>query len=100
MHVQILSFGVLKDRFGASPITAELPEGATVADLIGRLESGSSTPVLRGIAVSVNAEYAHAGQVLEESDEVGLCDGGLRERAAREVSQGHFVAVGAQPGSG
>ena len=47
----------------------ELSEGATVADLLARLDPGAP---LRGIAVSVNAEYAEAARILRDGDEVGL----------------------------
>ena len=68
-------------------MTAELPEGATVANLLELLVEtrlamaalGALRPfggldghALRGIAVSVNAEYAVATHVLREGDEVGL----------------------------
>jgi molybdopterin synthase catalytic subunit len=72
MRVRVLSFGVLKDRFGTSPTTAELPDGATVAELLAYVGSGQPVDLLRGIAVSVNAEYATVAQVLREGDEVGL----------------------------
>jgi molybdopterin synthase catalytic subunit/molybdopterin converting factor small subunit len=76
MHVRVLFFGVLKDWLGASESTVELPQGASVADLLetmnARLGSRQPSPDLRGIAVSVNAEYATAAQVLREGDEVGL----------------------------
>jgi molybdopterin synthase catalytic subunit len=55
----------------------ELPEGASVAELL--VELGTRVPagrdyrqMLTGIAVSVNAEYASAGQMLRNGDEVGL----------------------------
>jgi molybdopterin synthase catalytic subunit len=70
MQVQVLPFGVLKDWLGASSV--ELAEGATVADLLERLSAAPAAPLLRGIAVSVNGEYAQVGQVLREGDEVGL----------------------------
>jgi molybdopterin synthase catalytic subunit len=63
---------VLKDLWGPDAVAVELPEGATVAELLERLQSGRNNPMLRGIAVSVNAEYANAAQVLCEGDEVGL----------------------------
>jgi len=69
MQVQVLPFGVLKDWLGSSASTVELHEGATVADLLAQL--GPAAP-LRGIAVSVNAEYALAGHVLRDGDEIGL----------------------------
>jgi molybdopterin synthase catalytic subunit len=78
MHVRGLPFGVSKDWLGASAVPVELPEGASVADLLERLREGlparlsAQQHVLRGIAVSVNAEYATAGQVLCDGDEVGL----------------------------
>jgi|CZKL01.1.fsa_nt_gi molybdopterin synthase catalytic subunit/molybdopterin converting factor small subunit len=74
MQVQILPFGVLKDWFGASHSTLELPEGATVADLLLKLQSDrpARSLNLRGIAVSVNAEYAQSTQILKDGDEVGL----------------------------
>ena len=67
MQVHVLPFGILKSWIATS--TVELHEGATVADLLARL--GPSTP-LRGIAVSVNAEYAVTARVLRDGDEVGL----------------------------
>jgi len=76
MQVRVLPFGVLKDWLGSSAATVELPEGATVADLLERLSASQAAPqpaqLLRGIAVSVNAEFAAASQVLREGDEVGL----------------------------
>jgi molybdopterin synthase catalytic subunit/molybdopterin converting factor small subunit len=72
MQIQVLLFGVLKDWFGASTSTAELPEGATVADLLERLSEGRPTPFLRSIAVSVNAEFSSRTQVLHTGDVVGL----------------------------
>jgi len=72
MQIHVLPFGVLKDWLGASTAAVELPEGATVADLLERLREDRPTQWLRGIAVSVNAEYATAAQVLCAGDEVGL----------------------------
>jgi molybdopterin converting factor subunit 1 len=83
MRVRILYFGVLKDAFGRENGEVELAEGATVADMLR---------VLRGqegfwdsIAVAVNREYARAGDVLKEGDEVALLppvSGGLADRKA------------------
>ena len=72
IHVRVLAFGVLKDAIGAKALPVELPEGATVADLLARLGGQYPGAMLQGIAVSVNAEYATASQVLSASDEVGL----------------------------
>ena len=91
MQVRVLLFGVLKDWLGATPATIELPEGASVAELLERLAGGlPGSPsgdqferALRGIAVSVNAEYASAAHLLHDGDEVGLLppvSGGCAER--------------------
>lgn len=72
MQVRVLPFGVLRDWLGASEATVELPPGATVAELLARLSERRPAALLRGIAVSVNAEYATAAQPLREGDEVGL----------------------------
>jgi len=105
MQVQVIPFGVLKDWLGPSPATVELPEGASVAELLERLRTGTSTvrmvPDLRGIAVSVNAEYAPAAQILCEGDEVGLLppvSGGTSRGTARpaeplEASSGESTVV-------
>ena len=74
MRVELLPFGVLKDVVGAGPV--ELPAGATVAELLAvlgeRFSSQPASGLLPRIAVSVNAEYAVAGQALREGDVVGL----------------------------
>jgi molybdopterin synthase catalytic subunit len=72
MRIQVLPFGLLKDWLAASAVVIELPEGATVADLLARLSESRPAGLLRGIAVSVNAEYATAACRLHEGDEVGL----------------------------
>lgn len=74
MQVQVLPFGVLKEWLGPSASSVELDPGATVADLLVRIavDHPGRAVVLRGIAVSVNAEYAPAAHVLREGDEVGL----------------------------
>jgi MoaE-MoaD fusion protein len=75
MRVQILPFGVLKDVLSPAPV--ELPEEATVADLLALLRErmvpeSSAVGLLSRIAVSVNAEYAQPGHVLRDGDDVGL----------------------------
>jgi MoaE-MoaD fusion protein len=73
MQVRILPFGILKEWLAGE--TLDLAEGATVGALLERL-AAQRAAVPQGtwssIAVSVNHEYAGAGQVLREGDEVGL----------------------------
>ncbi len=73
MRVNVLPFGILKEWFGSDAATVELPQGATVADLLERLGgSAGRADRLRGIAVGVNAAYAAASHVLQDGDEVAL----------------------------
>jgi molybdopterin synthase catalytic subunit len=72
MQVHVLPFGVLKEWLGASPATVGLPDGSSVADLLEQLRAERPTQLLRGIAVSVNAEFASASHLLLDGDEVGL----------------------------
>ena len=71
-QVRVLAFGVLKDWLGPDTVPVALFDGATVADLLAKLGEDCPGLMLRGIAVSVNAEYATAGQLLRDGDEVGL----------------------------
>jgi molybdopterin synthase catalytic subunit len=72
MQVHVLPFGVLKDWLGASPTAVRLPVGSSVADLLEKVCAERPTALLRGVAVSVNAEFASASQLLQDGDEVGL----------------------------
>ncbi len=99
MQVQILPFGILKDWFGSSAATLELQEGATVADLLQHLVAERPSHFaasLRGIAVSVNAEYAQSAQILREGDEVGLLppvSGGVPADDASDDEEGSNPVV-------
>ena len=75
MRVHILPFGILKDAIG--PAQLDLPAQATVGDLVGLLgeklrDHPSAAGLLPRIAISINAEYAQSGQILQEGDQVGL----------------------------
>jgi len=91
MQVRILPFGMLKDWLGSSPANVELREGATVSDLLEQLVQvapGRPAAALRGIAVSVNAEYAAGAHILRDGDEVGLLppvSGGTAQSASPAV---------------
>lgn len=91
MRVRVLPFGVSRDWLGAAAATVELPEGASVADLLQHLTArvAAAENAWRGIAVSVNAEYASAGQVLRDGDEVGLLPpvSGGTARAANNLDE-------------
>jgi len=76
MHVRVIAFGILKEWLGPDEAEVELPAAATVGSLLEHLRSTlperAPKDALSGIAVGVNAEYAHAAHVLHDGDEVGL----------------------------
>jgi molybdopterin synthase catalytic subunit len=89
MLVRVLTFGVLKDWLDSADVSVELPAGSSVADLLERLSTARPTPVLRGLAVSVNAEFATVARILKDGDEVGLLPpvSGGTARSADEVPE-------------
>jgi MoaE-MoaD fusion protein len=92
MLVKVIPFGMLKDWLGSETALVELDEGATVADLLGRLEIGEGGRAhrLAGIAVGVNTEYASTTQILRDGDEVALLppvSGGGPARAANPLDE-------------
>lgn len=88
---------MLRDWFGSHARTMEMEEGSSVSDLLTRLagERGSSdfTSFFRGIAVSVNAEYALAQQVLQDGDEIGLLPPVSGGNAAAETDNPAEIVV-------
>ena len=74
MQVRILFFGMLKDAVGRASDTLQLPERATLAELLD--SCGEKFPALPkffgSLALSVNQEYAGRATVLRENDEVAL----------------------------
>ena len=74
MRVCVLYFGVLKDLVGHGRSEMNLAEGASVAELLEAhrgLAKGQES-LWESIAVAVNQEYARAGDVLKDGDEVAL----------------------------
>jgi molybdopterin converting factor subunit 1 len=72
MLVKVLYFGVLKDVTGRSRTEMELAEGSSVAHLLALHRGTGTAAVWDSIAVAVNHEYARAGDVLKDGDEVAL----------------------------
>ncbi len=86
MTVDVLCFGVLKDFFGGERDAVELPDNATVSDLLEQLKviRVAEVAVWSSLAVAVNREYAYASTVLSEGDEVALLppvSGGCNQHA-------------------
>jgi molybdopterin synthase catalytic subunit/molybdopterin converting factor small subunit len=72
MQIQVIGFGILKEWLGADGAAVELPDGATVAMLLGVLETQRQRPLLRGLAVGVNQEFVPSRHILKQGDEVAL----------------------------
>jgi MoaE-MoaD fusion protein len=88
MRVRVLFFGVLKDITGKPGDILELPEGATVGDLLERFkaESPETKALLPSLAVAVNRQYAGMQTKLTADDEVALLppvSGGAEEQIER-----------------
>jgi MoaE-MoaD fusion protein len=74
MRLRVLFFGMLKDLAGKSDTTLDLPESATVGDLLAHF--ASQLPQLKdslsSLAVAVNQQYAGTEMELKSGDEVAL----------------------------
>jgi molybdopterin synthase catalytic subunit len=89
MRVQLLLFGGLKDLAGRDKETLDLPDDATVGDLLERCRTHMPAlqEYLGKVAVAVNQEYAARSLQLQEMDEVALIppvSGGADSPAAAE----------------
>jgi MoaE-MoaD fusion protein len=67
MLVSVRLFAGLRERAGAARVEVELPERATVADLLAMMELGP-----RSCVAAVNREYAGPGTEIAPGDEVAL----------------------------
>jgi molybdopterin converting factor subunit 1 len=69
VQIRVRLFAVLRERAGVDELELELPDGATVADALERLE-----PVAGDLKVvlAVNREYADAADQLHTDDELAL----------------------------
>jgi MoaE-MoaD fusion protein len=107
MRVTLLAFGMLRELIpaaGPSGAPLDLPDGATVGDLIERCRTlaaphaaPSHPAAWSSIAVAVNREYARGSHVLAEGDEVALLppvSGGAHPAPASPVP---YVHLGREP---
>jgi len=73
VRISVRLFAGLRERAGADRVEVELPDGASVADLLAAM---GTTPVgelaPRSCIVALNREYASEDAVVEEGDEVAL----------------------------
>jgi molybdopterin converting factor subunit 1 len=69
MTLEVKLFAMLRERAGSDSVAVELPEGATVGDLLGEL-----APLIGAMPVraAVNREYSVDSAPLSDGDEVAL----------------------------
>jgi molybdopterin converting factor subunit 1 len=74
MRVHVLLFGALKELMAVAGEAVELPEQATVKQLLDRYmaDAPQAQKFAGSLAVAVNREYAEPTQVLRDGDEVAL----------------------------
>jgi MoaE-MoaD fusion protein len=92
-QVRVLAFGVLKDSLGPEAAAFSLRDGATVADLLAVISAKYPAVALRGIAVSVNAEYADRTHTLQDGDEIGLLPPVSGGAGSQSQCKADFTAV-------
>ncbi|MEP6948862.1 MAG: molybdopterin converting factor subunit 1 [Ginsengibacter sp.] len=71
--MKVLAFGIVKDIFGNSMVHVDLTDGATIDKLKMLLEE--KYPRLNQLGsymVAVNNEYASAGDLVNEGDEIAI----------------------------
>ena len=80
-------FAGLRERAGADRLQVDLPEGASVADLLAAMDDTPVGPLgPRSCVVAVNREYADAAAAVHPGDEVALVppvSGGAPDGATR-----------------
>ncbi len=74
MEIRTLFFASYKELLGTGEIQLDLPEGATVSDLVSALRSrgGAFTVLPTTPAVAVNMTYTDPAFSLSHGDEVAL----------------------------
>jgi len=74
MEVEVLYFGIVREKLSSGGETVDLPAGATVADLLEVLRArlGTDNRGAGSIRVAVNREYVDSGHVLRDRDEVAV----------------------------
>jgi molybdopterin synthase catalytic subunit len=106
MRVRLVSFGPLREAFGAAGLWRELPVGERVGGLVERLrvEGVIGEAALRAAAVAVNQEYVAMERELKDGDEVAILppvSGGAGEMVSlvREVIDTAAVMAAVKAGA-
>ncbi|MFC6941752.1 ubiquitin-like small modifier protein 1 [Salinirubellus sp. GCM10025818] len=86
MNVELRCFGPVREAVGTKSATRELPEGATVADLLSELVEDA--PDLDGQLLDETGEVSGSINVTVDGDNVRQLDG-----AATALSDGDVVRI-------
>ena len=74
MEIELLLFASLRDAIGSSKMKIDLPAGATVADLLGRV--GEDHPELLSklahVRVAIGDEFANNDAMIPNDQEIAL----------------------------
>jgi MoaE-MoaD fusion protein len=92
MRIRVLFFGMLRDLAGTGSEAVDLPEGASVRDLLKQCGSRIQglNAALASLALAVNQRYADPETILNAGDEVALLppvSGGAPETANKTQSE-------------
>ena len=93
MKLQLLYFGIVRERLGLREESREIASGATVGELLDELAASHGIFALGAgsIRIAVNREYVEKDHVLADGDEVAVIPpvaGGSPMRVAGDSSAG------------
>lgn len=74
MQINVLYFGIVRERLGRGEETMDLEEGSAVSDLLAVLETrhGSLEKGVDSLRIAVNREYVDSDCLLCDNDEVAV----------------------------
>src|SRR5271163_2204248 len=100
MQIRVLFFGMLKDLTGRSTDSLDLPEHATLQDLLTHYQQHVPrlNQIAASLAISINQEYAPLNSRLKSGDEVALLPpvsggSGQPNSVAAPPGDSHYAAI-------
>jgi len=98
MQVRTLFFGMLKDLAGRSSDSLNLPENATLGDVVAHYEEliPRLGELAASIAVSINQEFAGPDSKLKDGDEIAFLppvSGGLQEPDRERIARRSYSSI-------
>jgi MoaE-MoaD fusion protein len=98
MQVRTLFFGMLKDLAGRSSDFVDLPENATLDDVVAHYEEliPRLGELAASIAISINQEFAGPDSKLKDGDEIAFLppvSGGLQEPDRERIARRSYSSI-------